>query len=767
MKSMKQMCISREPRLKLKHVRFGDRHKDIFPLEAPETRWYGFARVALYDGIRLLGLGANDTILVPEYICNVIMAPIHALGLNVQFYPIGNGLRPDWKAVSRLITSKTKALILVNYFGFSNDWDTARKIADEYGLRLIEDNAHGFLSYDNKKPLGSNGDVSIFSFHKTLPIPDGAALIVNRKSVIRGNIDKAVSQRRGKSLIRCLLRAGLISIGNGTFCDRTEVESLSTISATTEDLAQEYDFDRFRTRISSFSRWIINNLDLDMEQNQRRQMFGQWLRFIQDYFQEECKPLYTELPKGIVPYVFPVLVENRDDFIVRLRRHGVEAFPWPFLPKGSSESYYSNRLVCIPVTSYHEIKSLFGHTRSRLAKNCGYEARNSAVERLPRVALVCVSVNEMGGKSEHMKNLYLSLRREGFEVCLIVCAKIRLELENFMIRHGVVRDDLIFMSRIKKWLIVPAILELHSIFRKRNIDLVHSFQIESDIFSAPAAEISNVTDLFSTMESKAIPENISGLKKILYRGINAIIRKRFLCTLAVSKGLKREIIDQKIRPDGRVEILHVGLPIPQSVYGNGPSVERLRAGTPVIGSIGRFSYEKALDRIIEAAPYVLRAVPGASFVLIGGGPELSRLKQTARDCGVFEKFEFKPWVEDIYAELDKIDIFVMPSKREGCPQALLQALAASKSVVASRIEGIADIIDHDVEGLLIDTADPATLAKGIVDLCRSPELALRLGERGCRRVHESFTIQGEVERLKNIYLNKGASAKAKLSLVIK
>ncbi len=153
-----------------------------FPLKQESASfWYG-ARQAIYQGVRCLGLQKGDRVLVPAYSCGSEIDSLLKAGMIPDFYRILSDLSPDFKHMESLCKNSAKALFITHYFGFSQPMEPIIAFARKYGMLLIEDNAHGLYSTDNKdRPLGSFGDIGVFSFTKSLPLPDGGALVFKQK----------------------------------------------------------------------------------------------------------------------------------------------------------------------------------------------------------------------------------------------------------------------------------------------------------------------------------------------------------------------------------------------------------------------------------------------------------------------------------------------------------------------------------------------------------------------------------------------------------
>lgn len=369
------------------------------------------------------------------------------------------------------------------------------------------------------------------------------------------------------------------------------------------------------------------------------------------------------------------------------------------------------------------------------------------------IALVCTSLNQLGGKNNHLKNIYLGLKDE-YHVYIVVTSSVECELRSFMESQGVASGDLIMLPRWHKWFCFPIIFSLAQFFKQAQIDIVHTFQIQSDVFGALAAKMAGIKNLYSYYESKIIPDNISPIKKIFYHSINVLVKNNFKKTVVVSHGLSIEIERMQFRPKGTVVVIHLGFEIPVEYRSKNYGFDRLKNQAPCIGTIARLSFEKALERFVNVMPLILKHVPAATFVIMGSGPEGDALKARVCDLGLLDKVAFLPWGENVFLALEQMDIFVMPSIREGCPTALLEACALARPVVASNIEGIRDIVDHKVNGLLVDTKNTYAFADAIVYYIKKPQQAIKMGRKAYKKVATSFSIEKEMSLLKGIYGNK-------------
>lgn len=325
------------------------------PLGFSNTYYYGYARVALLDGLRLLSIKAGDNVLIPSYICEDVLEPFNYLGIATKYYNVDEKLNPIIYEIENSIDSKTKAVLAVNYFGFPTSVLEIANICKNKSLYFIEDNAHGLFSKCHNGVLGSFGDISIFSMRKTIGAPNGAALVINNS--VLNNYERNKSTI-GISGIRYLIASLNQSIEDNIRINPIKAikgivkyESLKTYSCHVNSKRNiQYYFEKY----SKITEYVIKRVDVDKCISTRRRGYVYWIEHV-----TEGDPLYGKLPDGVVPYVFPMRIRNRDGFIQRLIRKAdvylwdemnAEIFPWPSLPKnlGKVPSYY-NEIVCLPV----------------------------------------------------------------------------------------------------------------------------------------------------------------------------------------------------------------------------------------------------------------------------------------------------------------------------------------------------------------------------------------------------------------------------------
>jgi glycosyltransferase involved in cell wall biosynthesis len=211
--------------------------------------------------------------------------------------------------------------------------------------------------------------------------------------------------------------------------------------------------------------------------------------------------------------------------------------------------------------------------------------------------------------------------------------------------------------------------------------------------------------------------------------------------VGVGERTSREVEALVGLPADSVLTIHNGVPDHQAA-----AAGRARPGQ-LVGAIGRFERQKGFDLLIRA----VAQVEDVTLVLVGEGSERRRLQELAENVGVAERVVWKEWTEDARSYLGAFDVFALPSRFEGFPLALLEALLARSAVVAADVGSVSEAIRDGETGLLVPGEDPAALAHAIRRLLADAELGRRLGEQGRRLVLERFTADHMAQAFERLY----------------
>ena len=175
-------------------------------------------------------------------------------------------------------------------------------------------------------------------------------------------------------------------------------------------------------------------------------------------------------------------------------------------------------------------------------------------------------------------------------------------------------------------------------------------------------------------------------------------------------------------PTRRVSVVPNGIDFEGHVKRHASVSKRRRVVT-----VANLRPEKGYDVLLDAAARVRLLYPDATFELIGGGTELAALRARAQALGLTEAVTFAGHSDDIPARLGAADIFVLPSRSEAFPNAVLEAMASGLPVIASAVGGVLEMVNHERTGLLVPPDDPTALAAELCRLMSDSALASALG----------------------------------------
>jgi glycosyltransferase involved in cell wall biosynthesis len=282
------------------------------------------------------------------------------------------------------------------------------------------------------------------------------------------------------------------------------------------------------------------------------------------------------------------------------------------------------------------------------------------------------------------------------------------------------------------------IFQIAAFLKEKEIDLVHSHGYKSNIYAVLSNCLKKVK-LVSTCHNW-----IAGDRKMkFYSGLDKMFLKRFDRIVAVSDPVRKALVDAGIRKE-KIRKIGNGINLRQLEVEKS-KVELVRQQLVpdpegvVIGTVSRLHSAKGIKYLLRAARTVLDCGKNCHFVIVGDGPERGELESEAKRLQVEKRVIFAGIRSDISALNAAFDIFVLPSLMEGQPIALLEAMAAGKPVVATRVGDIAQMLKEGEAGYLVPPADSKSISDSILRILNHPEEAEKKGGCGRREVIDHHT----------------------------
>ncbi len=177
----------------------------------------------------------------------------------------------------------------------------------------------------------------------------------------------------------------------------------------------------------------------------------------------------------------------------------------------------------------------------------------------------------------------------------------------------------------------------------------------------------------------------------------------------------------------------------------------LPAGRRAFACVGRLDVQKGVDWLIDRMPGVFAAQQSHDLLVVGTGPQQRSLLRRAAKLGIAERVHFAGLRSDVPAILAAIDVLVLPSRWEGMPNIVLETMASGKPVVASDVEGVAELIGPENAEQIVPGGNPQAFSQQLLKMLENPPLAAALGERNARRVRAHFPIEKMVAAYEQLF----------------
>ena len=267
-------------------------------------------------------LPTKGAFLLPGYHCPTMVTPALSAGRQVRFYRIDERLNADVADIEQqLRQGGIAAVLLPHYFGFPQAQITSiAELAHASGAWLIEDCSHALFGNLDDKPLGSFGDYAIASTRKFFAGRDGGILLINQGPTFSVDLPHYSLREEIQALYDLPQQAAAAR--------RRRSEVVSDTPAPASAPARPsptYNSMPLRQGLRS-SRWIWRNQNSDQIASRRRHLFQRWLHHTNT--QAGVAPLFETLPEHVVPYMFPLLLEDPARYFAPLKRAGVPIWRW-------------------------------------------------------------------------------------------------------------------------------------------------------------------------------------------------------------------------------------------------------------------------------------------------------------------------------------------------------------------------------------------------------------------------------------------------------
>jgi glycosyltransferase involved in cell wall biosynthesis len=373
-----------------------------------------------------------------------------------------------------------------------------------------------------------------------------------------------------------------------------------------------------------------------------------------------------------------------------------------------------------------------------------------------RVVRVFSRLN-VGGPSVHVILLSSDLRALGYQTRLVVGRESPREgnMLPLAAEKQVTCEAMAGLGReIAPLSDARALVGLVRLMRAWKPAIVHTHTAKAGLLGRLAARAAGVPIVVHTYHGHVLRGYFPPAKSAAFRWLETRLSRLASALVAVSDSVKSDLVALGVAPAAKIRVIPLGLELCHLAQDLPRGVLRAEAGiderAPLVAMVGRLVPIKDVGTFLRAARLVRDAQPQARFALVGDGEERPALEALVRELAIVDAVTFFGWRRDLAPVYGDLDVVVNASRNEGTPVALIEALAAAKPVVATRVGGTPDLLGRDERGRLVEPGDPRALASAIVETLKESEAARRRAQAGREHVlarHSSDRLVRDVDAL--------------------
>lgn len=307
------------------------------------------------------------------------------------------------------------------------------------------------------------------------------------------------------------------------------------------------------------------------------------------------------------------------------------------------------------------------------------------------------------------------------------------------------------------------IWQMYRLMRRERFDIVHVHMPVAAALGRVAARLARTPIIIYTAHGFYFHEHMSGPTREAYTLAEKFFG-RFATDMLFTQSREdaATAVRQRICPEERVTWIGNGVDVghfnpgppmrsPKESFGLPPSAQ-------VVGFMGRIVAEKGVVELMKAFQQAIAVMPNLHLLVVGDNLDGERdrttrgiIRSLVEEGGLSSRVVFAGYVDDVSSVMRAIDLFVLPSHREGMPRSIIEAMASGKPVIATNIRGCREEVVHDVTGLLVPVGDSEALSQAMVRILSDPELARQMGDAGRQRAEALFDEQDVLDRQVCIY----------------
>jgi len=376
----------------------------------------------------------------------------------------------------------------------------------------------------------------------------------------------------------------------------------------------------------------------------------------------------------------------------------------------------------------------------------------------------------MGGPALHVAYLASGLQSRGYDTTLAAGTLARGEDSMAFVADElgveVVRIDELGreISPLRDLL---ATIKLARLIRRERPQILHTHTAKAGTVGRVAALLAGSRRppiVVHTFHGHVLRGYFGRVRSLFFRLLERKLASISTALVAVSPQVRDDLVALGVAPRERFVVIRLGIELGDRVAPeqNGRVESRRYLGIPsdrfTVGWIGRMTAVKRTDDVLIAFKRLRDKGVDATLCMVGDGPDRGQLEDRAHELGIVRDTLFLGYQEDVAPFYAAFDALVLPSGNEGTPVSAIEALAAGRPVVATRVGGVPDVVRDGEDGFLVEAGATDDLADRLERLARDPKLRERMGAAGRERVLPRYAVDRLVDDVDRLYKSLLASA---------
>jgi glycosyltransferase involved in cell wall biosynthesis len=384
------------------------------------------------------------------------------------------------------------------------------------------------------------------------------------------------------------------------------------------------------------------------------------------------------------------------------------------------------------------------------------------VPEQPIKVLRVIARLNMGGPALHVAYLTAGLRERGYDTTLVAGSLARgedsmdfvAEQLGIRVEHvGELRRDISVVHDLR------AVLSLALLIRHERPTILHTHTAKAGAVGRMAALLAGGARppiVVHTFHGHVLRGYFGPVRSFGFRLLERWLARMTTALVAVSPEVRDDLVALRVAPSGRFTIVRLGIQLEERVADQDGRDETRRVlgigpESFTVGWIGRMTAVKRTSDVLLAFKRLRERGVDACLCMVGDGPDREPLERRAHELGIMRNTLFLGYQEDVAPFYAAFDAMILPSGNEGTPVSAIEALAAGRPVVATRVGGVPDVVRDGEDGFLVDAGDVDTLAERLAQLAGDPALRRTMGEAGRSRVLGRYSVERLIDDVDRLY----------------